>query len=148
MGRLRAGREQGSLRPGLYAGGEEPHSPQTGQKLTRAQKGEGRWTGLGRALPGLRRRDPGTVHLLGANRVQLQTAGCPEACSTKASGSRQVALIGVHNETVGTEAGGSGLDSGKDFPGDAEKGRVSVPGSRTHWVYRVVKRWTDAWGPQ
>lgn len=71
MGRLRAGREHGSLRPGLYSGGEEPHSPQTGQKLTRAQKGEGRWAGPGRALPGLQTGGPGTAHLLGANRVQL-----------------------------------------------------------------------------
>lgn len=37
-----------------------------------------------------------------------------------------MAPVGVHNETVGTEARGSGLDAGKDFPGHAEKGRVTV----------------------
>lgn len=63
LGRLRAGREQVSLGPGLYPRGEEPHSLQTGQKLTRAQTGEGHWTRQGHALPRLRRRDPGTGHL-------------------------------------------------------------------------------------
>ena len=55
------GREQGSLRPGLYPRrGGAPEPAKTGQKLTRAQTGEGHWAEWKHALSRFPRADPET----------------------------------------------------------------------------------------
>lgn len=108
--------------------GEEPHSLQTGQKLTRAQTGEGHRTGWEHTLPRFQRGDPGTVcgvQLRGTcweQTVRLQAAGFlgahrglkgrRQASCPAGRGSGQVAWICLQGETMGTRTGGSRLGPG------------------------------------
>lgn len=138
--------------------GEEPHCLKAGQKLTRAQIGEGHWTGQGHALPRLRSGDQGAAcglrlraacweqtvlgyRLLAVRGPAPVQKGREQVSGPADRGSGHVALVSLQAQTVGTEAGGPRLESGKHFPGaqgercnDQESRRVAWSGA--HWAAR------------